>query len=292
MKNWCVLFVSLVCRLRWSEFVCQVNYHGGWMKCVWKEIGWAKRKLSRAHHTRRFFLSNCLFLSLTRFESNWMDNNNWHIKWLCQILISFRLLEMDRSEGLKLTMKMFYFSPFDSSASAPKTRYARIQCVCVCIQCFLFWIMIAQKDRPHGRCVVCDLYIDYVEPLYRLTCLQNRVVLLYALLLFFLSIDLFRCRGTSFLLCTVCALSFVSRNCWCRLLWSYYKHVLRNVTVIHGEKNLSLHRSSGLNGECAVRFAHMAALWLAAINRANDILKHIPRPSLYWHQPNPPNDAD
>ena len=54
--------------------------------------------------------------------------------------------------------------------------------------------------------MLCDLYIDYVEPLYRLTCLQNRVVLLYAS--FFLSIDLFRCHGISFsflLVCTVCA---------------------------------------------------------------------------------------
>lgn len=40
------------------------------MMCVWKEIGWAKRKLSRI----RFFF---LLLFARSFQFNWM--NNWHI---------------------------------------------------------------------------------------------------------------------------------------------------------------------------------------------------------------------
>ena len=92
-----------------------------------------KKVVARASHSV-FSSFACLSLSVTRFGFNWMDNNNWHIKWLRQILISFRLLKMDRRKGLKLTMKMFYFSPFDSSASAKKTTkiiYARILYVCV-----------------------------------------------------------------------------------------------------------------------------------------------------------------
>lgn len=99
-----------------------------------------------------FFCCVVAFRSF-QFFLNWM--NNWHIKWLRQILISFWRLKIDsRRKGLKLTMKMFYFSSLNSWLS--RWRRVRARAYCVYIQCFLFWIMIVQKDRPH--CVLWFVY--------------------------------------------------------------------------------------------------------------------------------------